>query len=122
MRTPTSMEYLAAQHDPIIALLTLPWFEVSRELRRNMVPAFQPAWWYAEAYYDFNCYVYLYALAPIAPFVRAWLTWRHCALRFSIERALKRRIIDKPEGEAWTNWSWKVRPLRKWSWRRTKLA
>lgn len=62
---------------------------------------------------DFNRDTWWFARKEIAPVVRAWFAWRQSRWRFCIERALSRRVLDKPEGHAWTAWTWKVRAPRR---------
>ena len=104
---------------------TYPIVPVTREFQRDFVNAFRVFLArYRQVHYDFNRDLDVYAWWPIAPLVRVAYWWRYgTALRWSIERWLNRRVADKREWETYNfallgHW----RPLRAWTWRRTRYT
>lgn len=84
-------------------------------------PAIADGGHYAVVPHDHDREVQWFAWNPVAPFIRLWFWWTQGTwVRFAIERALRGRVIDKPEGERWTDWTWKIRPLSKWTRHRTR--
>jgi hypothetical protein len=69
---------------------------------------------------DFDREVFIFAWWPIAPIARVCYWWKHSRWRFCVEHWMRGRVMDKPEGEAYTAWTWRMRPLRAWTWRKTR--
>lgn len=74
--------------------------------------------WHRRVHHDFDRDLYVYAWWPIAPFAKFAYWWS--ARRWCVERALRHRILDGREGSYL--WEYTVRPLRAWTWRKTRSA
>lgn len=97
-----------------------PLILVTREL---LCEKYDDVAWYLAAhrrvYYSFDADYYVYAWWPIAPAARLIYWWRHeTRWRFAVERALRGRVVDIRDGDYLSNW--KLRPLSRWTWRRTR--
>ena len=76
-------------------------------------------WGYLPVHHDFDRNVWVFVWWPLWLPVRAAYWWLYeTRLRFCAEYAMNRRIADKPEGHAWTAWTWRFRHPRNWTWRR----
>lgn len=119
-RDPTNHEFERAWTEPVYALCW-PAFWVTSELLNDLPQWFEhEPWWYARAWHSYDLDMDLYVLSPLAPFVWAYQRWKYSATRFCVERAMRGRIADKPEGDRWTSWTWKFRHPRDWTWKRTR--
>lgn len=124
IRFGSSAEAHASLASPIFAFRH-PVFPATREAVKHspIGDAILAGRQYREAWFDFEREVYWYAWWPIAPIARAWGWWFYGKgqyIRFSLERFLGRRVIDKAKGENWTNWAaWEIRPVWAWTWNRT---
>lgn len=107
-------------------LLRQPWrkprLEVTRELladsNRRVARYLYEAYYY-EVHRNFDRESYVFVWAPLALPARLAYWWRYeTSWRCCIERAMRGRIADVAEGDYLTNW--RLRPLRRWTWRRTR--
>jgi hypothetical protein len=74
--------------------------------------------WYTIIHFNYDNGHTLFAHWLIAPFIGAWFWWdKH---RWKIEQWMRWRISDIPGGYSCALWSYGLRPLKKWTWRRTR--
>lgn len=76
--------------------------------------------WHRKAWHDFDRDVWVLAWWPLLPFALAYAWWFRSRSRRCIEFWLHRRVMDVPEGEVVDFHCEYIRPLNRWTWRRTR--